>query len=62
MNRRKTLLALAGLPVLAHAQPAREPLSAWPSRPIKLIVPFAPGGPTDTIARIVAERLQGLWR
>lgn len=55
MSSRRGLLALAlGLvlaPVAALAQ------DAWPSRPIKVIVPFAAGGNTDTIARLTAERL-----
>jgi|SoiMetStandDraft_2_1073263.scaffolds.fasta_scaffold76505_2 tripartite-type tricarboxylate transporter receptor subunit TctC len=48
----RTLTALACLLAVgpAHAQ-------SYPSRPITLIVPFSAGGPTDTIGRIVAERL-----
>lgn len=45
--------ALLGLTILAAAAPA-EP---YPSRPIKLIVPFPPGGPVDVMARFVAQRL-----
>ena len=45
-----TLVQLFGLHHVALAQD-------WPVRPIKLIVPFAAGGNTDSIARLVSERL-----
>src|SRR5262245_22921833 len=31
----------------------------YPTRPLTLIVPFAAGGPTDTIARVVTDRMRG---
>jgi tripartite-type tricarboxylate transporter receptor subunit TctC len=37
------------------AQPSRS--EGWPQRPVKIIVPFAPGGNTDGLARIMAQRL-----
>ena len=46
------ILSIFQLSFYLHAQ-----TDQWPSRPIKLIVPFAPGGNTDAIARITAERL-----
>ena len=52
--RRAGLLVglLACLPGVALAQ-----APAWPTKPVKIVVPFAPGGNTDSIARIMAERL-----
>ncbi|HKW37424.1 MAG TPA: tripartite tricarboxylate transporter substrate binding protein [Burkholderiales bacterium] len=42
---------LAPWPALAQAP------DAWPSRPIRLILPFPPGGPTDILGRMIGERL-----
>ena len=50
---RRAVLALAAGPLLAGAALAQQ----WPSKPIKLIVPFPPGGPTDTASRIVGQKL-----
>ena len=55
------LLALALLaPAMVGAQP-KSALSAYPERPIRLIVPFAPGGSTDAAARIIGQKLTELW-
>jgi tripartite-type tricarboxylate transporter receptor subunit TctC len=56
---------MLGLPLLglaarrAAAQPARG--AAWPDRPIRLVVGYPAGGPTDFAARILQEPLQQLW-
>ncbi len=49
-----TGLAVSAPAVLAQA----EPPSAWPSRPIKMVVAFGPGGSTDVTARAIVPKLQ----
>ena len=51
--RRSALLALALVAVGGAAQ-AQDP---WPSKPITLVVPFPPGGPTDMVARVLAQQV-----
>jgi tripartite-type tricarboxylate transporter receptor subunit TctC len=50
--------AFAGWPVVTSAQDAA---AAYPNKPIRLIVPFAPGGAADAMGRLIAEHLQSKW-
>ena len=57
LKRRGVFAGAAGWMILP-AVAARA--QAWPSQPIKLVVPYAPGGASDALGRVVAEKMTGL--
>jgi tripartite-type tricarboxylate transporter receptor subunit TctC len=54
MHRRQLVVAIAmlGTLTLAHAQ------TTWPTKPVRVLLPFPPGGPSDIVIRLAAEKMQ----
>ncbi len=50
-------LTITAIPLAAQAQSAAN----FPNRTVKIVVPFAPGGSTDALARLLAQRLTASW-
>jgi tripartite-type tricarboxylate transporter receptor subunit TctC len=66
MITRRLLLRMSAASALAAGAPdrvalAQAPSPAWPSRIVKLVVPFTPGGGIDGVGRIVGARLSEMW-
>ena len=59
-SKRTTLFRLCALSVTAFATALAAPIAsaqAWPTKPVKYVVPFSPGGVSDGVARLIAQHL-----
>ena len=61
MPRRRDLLALSVAAAAPWRLSAAQAQAGWPSRPVRILVPYPPGSGTDIIGRLLAERLQAAW-
>src|SRR4249920_4156535 len=61
--RTRNAVSAAAAAALCLAAPAAlaQAAASYPSKPIKIIVPFTPGSATDVMARLVGERLNAAW-
>ena len=64
-GKRSSLQLLAALPLLCCSLltlPAHAADDAYPSKPIKIIVPYPPGGASDITARVIGQKLSEAWK
>ena len=62
ITRRMTLATLSSLALMGAGSTLVQAQTAYPSQPIKFVVPYPAGGATDVLARMVAQKMQESWQ
>src|SRR4030088_1528990 len=61
LNRRRFVGLAAAVAAAPYIVSSRALGADWPARPVRVVVPFTPGGSTDITARLISNRLQEVW-